>query len=268
MLYLNVIKSVVEKALWSGWLIDERPISVLIVADPESFKTELLKKYKHNGGIIYMTDVTAYGLTKAVFPLIDVGQVVNHIIIPDLLNPLTKQLTTARSFIQFMNSLIEEGIVQIQTYAIQIEKKDINCGLITAITPNSLRRRRKYWGDIGFTSRLLPLSYSYDSNVNEDILKSIINSKYHDEEDITINFPKEKVKIEDNPKVYETFLKYTHQFATAHELYGFRYQKQLQVLAKANALSQGRKSVENEDADWINSVAEYINLECKRIGVP
>ena len=261
MLYLKAIQSVVEKSLWTGWLQKEKPISVLIVANPESFKTELLKKYRMNDGVVYMTDVTAYGLTKSIIPMAEMGKKVNHLIIPDLLNPLSKQLTTARAFIQFMNAIIEEGAVQVQTYAMQF-KQEIQCGLITAITPSALARRRKYWNDIGFLSRLVPLSYSYETGISEDILKSIIKSDYQNEEDtITIQFPKEKMPVEDSPELYEQFLVYTHKFSEANKTYGFRYQKQLQVLAKANALSEKRYKVEQRDADWVKSVAEYINLE-------
>jgi hypothetical protein len=42
---------------------------------------------------------------------------IRHIIIGDLLAPLSKQKKTRDDFIAFFNSLIEEGVISVHTYA-------------------------------------------------------------------------------------------------------------------------------------------------------
>jgi len=265
-LYLNAIQSLINRVLWSGWLKNEDPISLLIIAKPESGKSRLLQKFQHNKGVIFITDATAYGVVKGVFPLFETKQPVNHIIIPDLLNPLSKQQATSRAFIQFMNSLIEEGIVEIQTYAIKFRREGIKCGLLSSITKGGFYLNAKKWRTIGFLSRVLPVSYSYTLGASQDILESIVLEDYHKEESVAIDFPDEKQDVKGDSELFRELVPYSVRLGEAEKLYGFRYQKHFQRLAKANALAEGRTVVEKKDIVWVKSVAEWINLEFKVLG--
>jgi len=62
MINLQDLEKLIEVTLFTGWIKDERPVSLLIVADPESGKTELVKKTKRVKGVLYLTDATAYGI--------------------------------------------------------------------------------------------------------------------------------------------------------------------------------------------------------------
>lgn len=271
MLFVDAFQTLIERTLWTGWLTDEKPVSLILISRPESGKTQLIQKFKDNKGITFLTDVTAYGIIQKILPKIDFKQPLNHILIPDLLNPLSKQTATSRGFIQFMNSLIEEGVLEIQTYAValpfQQRREGIKCGLITSITSGSFVKRRHKWVEIGFLSRLLPVSFSYTSRVSGEIIKSIVRSEYHNEESIILNFPEEKQQVKDNPVLYEQFIPYSIRLGQAQNIYGFRYQKQFQTLAKANALAEGRKEVMQTDIDWVCAVAEWINLDFKPIDI-
>jgi len=75
---------------------DEKPLSLLIVAKPESGKTLVLKKYRENKGIVYLTDCTAYGLTRDILPKVISGEI-RHILIADLITPLSKSAKTIAS---------------------------------------------------------------------------------------------------------------------------------------------------------------------------
>lgn len=57
---------------------NEKPLSLLIVAKPESGKSSAMKQYRENKGIAYLTDCTAYGLTRDVLPKIVTGEIKNY----------------------------------------------------------------------------------------------------------------------------------------------------------------------------------------------
>lgn len=90
MIKLEELEKLIEITLLTGYIRDERPVSLLITADPESGKTELVKKAKRVKGIPYLTDATAWGIIDKYWDAIEQGKV-RHITIPDLTVPLGKQ---------------------------------------------------------------------------------------------------------------------------------------------------------------------------------
>ena len=71
----------------------------------------------------------------------------------------------------------------------------------------------------------------------------------------------EKQKVELNPKLAEMMHPYTQRLASSEKLYGFRHQKQMQVLLKAIALSKKKNKVDKKDVKELQIIAEYFNLE-------
>ena len=61
---LKAIQDLIELALWSAYINGERIVSLMLVADPESGKTELMKKYRKNKGIHVRRRFTAYGVIR------------------------------------------------------------------------------------------------------------------------------------------------------------------------------------------------------------
>jgi hypothetical protein len=83
------LRKFVECALISSYAKNEKPLSLLIVAKAESGKTSLMKQYRQSKGIVYVSDCTAYGLTREILPKIVSGEI-KTIVIPDLITPLSK----------------------------------------------------------------------------------------------------------------------------------------------------------------------------------
>lgn len=256
------IEKILMYVIFSGKLKNERPLSVIICARPESGKTELIRKFKENDGVVYLTDCTAYGLTKEIIPRIESGNV-HHIMIPDLLNPLSRQQSTVKTFVTFMNALIEEGVAEISTYAqgMTMRKVELRCGLITAITEDKLKDRRHEWSRLGFLSRALPFSYSYSPVKVREIMEYIINEEYHDELKIKLKVPKSSVDVELPKAISRMILPESFRFAEASRLYGFRFQRQMQVLMKSIALYGGRRKVSKRDYKEAMNLMNWINLD-------
>jgi len=261
---MEELKNMIKYVLWSGYVKDEEPLSLLIISKPESGKTDCIKMFKNNKGVIYFNDVTPWGLVKNIYKFNDL-EPVRHVMIPDLLNPMSKSQTSVRAFIQFMNSAIEEGIEKIQTYGIQVTVPRLKFGLITAITSDAFKLRRHNWSRIGFLSRMIPFSYSLSRRAVEEIMESIFNRLYQKRKSINLNFPKEQVKVDLSYELARKVNSYAVRLATAEKLYGFRHQKQFQTLLQSIALSKGKRKVDEEDYKDFQKVAEYINLDFNAI---
>jgi hypothetical protein len=243
-----------------------KPVSLLIIAKPESGKTEAMKKFKINRNIAYLSDVTAFGIQRDYLDDIERGEV-RHIMIPDILKPLSRKASTVNTLITFLNSLIEEGIVGVSTYATPrlVYSKPVKCGLIAAITTDEFKDHRHKWERLGFLSRTIPFSYSYGIPTVNKVFQQIIGLGYLDERDIKLNIPTEDKEIRLPAKYAQAILPSTATIAKAQRTYGFRLQKQFQALLQASALESRRKAVNQNDVERVLELMDWVNFDEKPI---
>lgn len=261
---LKDIENLLRAVLYSGYLANEKPISLILIADVESGKTELVKKYRFNKGIAYLTDATAWGITSQYKSQLENNEL-KHIIIPDLLTPFSKKDSSVKSFITFMNGLMEEGIFKIKTYATNIDKEINSVGLIGCLTKQEFNKKFRNMKDVGFLSRCLPVTFSYSKETVIKIFESIIQEDYINESEKNFNFPKEPVKIKLPVEIAREIANMTLIIAKETSIYGFRLQKSLQRLIKANALINNRKRVTQGDFEDIKKYINFINLDYNSI---
>jgi hypothetical protein len=269
MINVEEIEEIVKLALLSAYLKDEQPLSLLIAALPESGKTCLLSKQYRTDSVLVLSDTTAYGIIKATNDLKDIEDgKIRHIIIPDLVTPLSKKWETTRSFIAFLNALIEEGVVGISTYATKLDSRDIpvKCGLITAVTPSYIADRRHGWSDMGFLSRMLPVSYAYSDDTQKKVFNFIQSQKHLDDMISSLDIPPRDALIKLDEGYAVALTAHVREIAEKAEgIYGFRLQRQLQILLKASAFSENRDEVNSDDIEKIVSILKYVNFEYKEI---
>jgi len=256
---LEPLETVVKATMYSAYVKGEKRLSLLIVAKPECGKTAVLKKYKDNKGLIYATDCTAYGLTRDVLPKIVSGEV-HHILIADLITPLSKTSKTRQSFIAFLNNLIEEGVAKMSTYATMWDR-EAKCGLITAVTDDEFRDGRHHWAKMGFLSRMFVFSYSYPISTVHRVFESIIDDSIGYEEKVELNFPKELVDV-NIPKGITRELKPTSmQIGASMNLHGFRFLLNSKTLLKSLALMKGRSKVSKIEFKEFMELSRYFNFK-------
>jgi hypothetical protein len=243
-----------------------KPNSLLIIAKPESGKTEILKKFIANKNIAYLSDVTAFGLERDYLPKIETGEV-RHLVIPDLLKPLSRKESTVRTFVTMMNALVEEGVASVSTYATRrTSEKHVKCGIITAITDTELKDQRHNWGRLGFLSRIVPFSYSYGMQTVRTVFASILGLEYLDESNIELKrIPKQDKEIQLPKRYAQEILPSATAIAQAQQTYGFRLQKQFQALLQASALEKGRNAVNAKDVERVLSLMNWVNFETRPI---
>ena len=277
MIHVEKIANILELAVFSAYIKGEQPVSVLVTAPVEAGKTELVLKFSQNDGCVALTDVTAFGIMRDYGQLI-INRKVRHLIIADLVKPMSRGKDTVHTLIAFLNSLVEEGVLRISTYAekigapsqvigSEVQPIPVKCGLIATLAKDVLANGRHHWARIGFMSRMLPVSYNYDINTQMEIHKSIAKREYTDEELIKLNLPTEDVEIQLESSQGDELLQLTALLnsltsdKSAEKVYGFRLQKHLQRLAMASALKDGRDVVTQADVDYTRSLASCINLE-------
>lgn len=95
---LGELEKLIVVTLFTGYVEGERPVNLLVIANPESGKTDLVKKAKRVRGVLYLTDATAWGIIDKHWKDIEARKV-RHIIVPDLTIPLGKQTETKKHLI-------------------------------------------------------------------------------------------------------------------------------------------------------------------------
>lgn len=262
------LEYIVELALLSGWIKNADPLSLIISANIGAGKTELLKRFKGTRGTKYLSEATAYGIKTELLEDITAGKI-RHLLYGDLLVPLSKQKKTKDDFIAFLNTICEEGIESIYTYAQKWESdkpEPVKCGIITTIAKPDFMRKSRRWFELGFLSRAIPITYGYSTSTQVEIYRHI--AKADDISNISkkkIRLPKTPKYVKQNPRLNLRLIELSMKMAEWEKVYGFRRQEQLQTLMMANALKNRRKYVKKEDYDKIMYLSKYINLEFKEI---
>jgi len=296
MIDVELILGILETALWTAALKDEKPLSLMLIASVGDGKSEMLRKaYKppkikaewketkgkdgkttnrklqqqveHIGSVLYTTDTTPYTLYHKWGELLKSGQI-KHIVIPDFLSVLTKGKDAMPDTVRFYNSLIEEGILRIESrYSDFITEVPVQIGLITAVSLQDYkeRSRTQKWGALGFLSRVLPVSFKYSEDTKKRILHSTFLKEYHNEGKFALAFPDTPVSVE-LPSVYEEqVLKLANVLKDPSDKTGARRLKQLMAFVMADALKHGRDIVRDEDLERLWQYSRFFNPQCKTI---
>ena len=263
MIGVDDIQEIVKIALCTGKVMDERPLSLLIIAAVGAGKTDIISRYseKYVDSVLYVTDITPFAIHKKHGKQLKRG-LIRHIVCPDLLNMLGKPKEQSDAFVVFMNGIIEEGIARVESRNSDfIVDMPVRCGFITSVANKELNRKKDKWASVGFLSRMLPISYSYKQETVVKIFEHIINREY------TVDNP-QALKLPPETYVYlpvdlaEQVQPYAIATKDDNDQYGFRRLKQLQTFIMGRALLYGRNEVVDEDLDVLDKYAKYMRYDC------
>lgn len=272
LLEVDSILDIIELTLQTGYIKKtETPVNLLLIARPESAKTQTMDLFKIKGTFT-TNNITQAVVVSKILPMIE-NQRLKHFIIPDFLNAIEKDYTTRQGFLNLMKILIEEGITSLDTFNIRTNRvynPPIKCGLITGITTDSFngyydeREQRwrggaKYqWRNMGLLSRFIPFSYDYELSKINRIYKFIAMEESQNKMDRQL-IKRKMVDVKGNAELFQQFQVLSMKIGQEAGGYGFRMQRNLQVLAKANAVLNGRIEVAQEDIDKILRLGDWMN---------
>jgi len=249
----------VNLALLTGRLKNAKPISMLLIGDTETGKTQILEVFMDLKSVIWANDLSAHVIVDEVAPQVEKGK--THILIPDLLKILGHQKVVTRNTITMLNSIMEEGLKNVMFYGTRKEfKHPVRCGVIAAITRPAYHAREKYWKGIGFVGRCIIVSYSYSEA-----------TKLRIHEHIRKGFPARTIEIMTGKKtqveIPAKIARRIEALAIAETRFstGFRVHKQLRALVQAHVLYSGRTRVTMQDFEEIKRLSKFMNLDFHQV---
>lgn len=118
---LETIQDLIELGLWSAYVKGERIVSLLIVAEPESGKTELMKKYRKNRGVFVRRRFTSYGIIRDLLDgkmvlLFNSPKILGHLLVYDYATIFAFKSNTVDTTIEFLDALTEEGCSSLKKF--------------------------------------------------------------------------------------------------------------------------------------------------------
>jgi len=245
------------KIVFASGNIDDKPLSIMLIAPVGSGKTTAIKQFKNNKNILITTDSTAWGILKKYKKELKNGEI-RHIIIPDLHTSLARRKTTADQLILFINNSSEDGLFPSKTYGIEIENFIEPFGWVLCLTTDGFKRKYKFFKEIGFINRFLIVEYEYSLNEINSILNEIIEETTLKIPEIKIRTKKRKIKIEGDKEIFKELIPYSKLLSRGNDSEILRTQRKLQIFLKANAYLNNRKKVTKEDLEKLKELIDLI----------
>jgi hypothetical protein len=255
---LEPVVEVIRAAIWSGRIANERPVSVMLIAQQESAKTEVLKYFFGTDTLRYVSDLTSSGL-RPYKEDIERGKM-RHIVILDLVRVLSHSKGVGERTLQSLAALMEEGeTATSDAGGMNQWAKFPRIGALMGITPDFFKSKRGHWRKTGFLTRFIPVSYSYSKSTVDAIHERIKDGR---------TFPIPRAEgLPEFPNVVnisrdfsETLSAQAKMLGQAMSTHGFRYHRVLRVLAKARARLNGRGAVSAVDVSAIIDWSKFFTL--------
>ncbi len=282
MIELEPIEKTILLVILTGNLRGVRPLSAIIIALVESAKTASLAQYASMDGVLYLNNFTPTSFAEQhlqSFNETDTDEYVyHHLIIPDLLNCISRQKYLVDSTITFLNSFTEEGVKEIDSKAFAGDRiilpQPVCGGVITSIAHGDFERRWKKWSSVGFLSRFLPISYQYGEDVVNKILQASAKKNEAQLFGKPYSMPRlkllkdslDKVEVVLPDKLAEQLIKPAKGMQKRLSTYGFRATRHLRRLVQANALLNERVKATQEDVDEVLRLSEFLNFNYTVVG--
>lgn len=271
MIQTKDLEKIVALTLYSSYVANEKPVSLMIVSDrPEAGKTETVRKYYGNNGIRFLSDVTAYALWRDFHNEIESGAL-KHLVIPEFLAPLSRKSETVNSLISTLQMLIEEGMMEVHTGFLKPIrlKAPTTVGVVVCMPRLAFASRRMEWQLSGFLSRFMLVSYSYDDETVAHIFDSIEERRYMAEAQISLNFPEKPMPVVIPPQITHkarlVVEEQTRELRKSGKTYGYRELKNVLRMLCANVVmgnmqdGKTRDTVESSDLDEIIRLSYLMN---------
>jgi hypothetical protein len=250
---------IVNDVLKTGRIKGENAMGCMVIAPPEHGKSEkILELFADDPSVSWCNDLSSNPLITKILPEIEANRI-THIVIPDFLKILSHGKKTTMSLLTNLNSLTAEGIKAINFFGVERTfSRPIKAGVVMAITQEAFARRKQYWREIGFLSRCPPVSYQYSKETMKLIHLKIENGDYSKTE--RIRLPKRARKIGMSHAHSKTINELQEKWRSKLGSYtGFRFHKQLRVLAKAIAYDDG--TVQDRHIEKLRDYLTFMNFD-------
>jgi len=244
-LRLQPILEILQSCIWTSRVAGEKPVSVILIAEQESAKTQCLKYFQGTSTLIYLADITSKGLTPYRSD-IERGRI-RHFCIMDLVRVVNHGKGVSNRTIQTLSSFIEEGEADSSDGGgITKWDKFPVIGCLTAITPAYFKMKKGGWRDTGFLSRFLPVRFTYSAETVHEIHSAIAQDHKLPEPQKEV-LPEHDCFVNIRPEHAKAIQRKAEELGQMNQTYGFRYHRALRSLAKGRALRRRDGFVNDSD---------------------
>lgn len=250
---LEKITEFIRVVVASGYILNDKPLSMVLKAPVSSGKTTAIKQFRSNPNVLITTDSTAYGILSKYQDKLRNGEI-THIIVPDILNMLVRKKATVDTFLLFVNSTSEDGVFPSKTFSVNVESYIQPFGWILCITEDAYKQKKNHLKGIGFESRFFVVSHAYSEDMIQKILDDIISETKFNIPDIKLKHYKLKKEILGDEKIFKDLEVYAKLLSKSGGSEILRTQRRLQTFVKASALLRGDKKVSQKDIEKLKEV--------------
>lgn len=244
----------------SGYIADDKPLSLLLVAPVSSGKTTAIKQFQKNKTVMITTDSTAFGILQKYAEKLRKGEI-KHIILPDLLNALCRRKTTTETFLMFVNASSEDGIFPSKSYNVEISEFIQPFGWVLCVTEDGYKSKQKYLKSVGLLSRFFKVSHKYSADMISKILNDIIHEEKFLLPEITLKHRMKKVKIEGDVAIFKELETYSQLLCKQGDAEILRMQRKMQTFLKSCAYLREDKKVKKEDLEKLKGLLPLIQSD-------
>lgn len=262
---LPEITEICKYALYTDYVkLDHRekeaPLSIMLVAPPEEGKTAVLSQFDENRGLLYIDNVTAWGLENQYLEELKEGKI-KRVLIPDFIDPTNRKKATVDSTVIFFNKYISwEGIREVQSFRMSFSlPRPLRGSLLTTMALDDFNRMVKSLAAVGFLSRLMIIGYRYSERQLDELLEDIIYKRAGWEK-INLPLPDGERDVLLDPDLSIKMKPLAKILGQRVGGGGIRAIHQLEMLAKGKVLFEGREEVVEADIHRVMYLAErYVN---------
>lgn len=255
LLRLEPIIEIIRASIWTGRLSDEKPVSIMLVAEQESAKTESLKYFRGTPTLRYVSDLTSRGLVAYKKDIESGG--IRHIVLLDVVRIISHGRNIADRTLQTLAALMEEGESETSDAGGRDSWKDFpRIGVLMALTPAFFKSKRGKWRETGFLTRFVPVSFYYSEEAVHEIHMSIA-AGHQLPAPRAETIPPLNYAVFCEAKFAATIARRAEELGVIMKSYGFRYQRILRALAKAQARIAGRGAVNSDDVGKVLAWSEF-----------
>ena len=241
---LQPILEIVRACIWSGRISGENPVSLCLVAQQESAKTQSLLYYKGTETLRFFSDVTSKPLASYRRDI--EAKRIRHFILLDLIRILAHSKNVGQRTLQSLAGLMEEGqAITADAGGIEDWAGMPKVGVLMALTPEYYKSNRGKWRASGFLTRFVRCWFEY-SNGTRDEIHDAIQHGYELPAAVPQLLPDDNQVIDLPAKHAKTLMEMASAFADLESVYGFRYHKQMRCLVKSLALIDHKPCVEEK----------------------
>ncbi len=255
---LNAISSLIQLVIWTGQLRDERPVSMIIVAEAGAGKTSLLQMEECSRAL-FVGDITARTITG----IINDNKFLTHVMLGDMLSIFGHKKATVELTLRLLSQMTGEVLKHDPWTGKEMPPRKI--GLITAIPPEDFKKQINYITGGGFASRFLIARYKYTDKTIEGIHEFIAANGYAEKVKHKVAIPDNDDLIKDGKlpliqigkRVSIKIKELGREDAVKNDPLGFRAHRHMRALVKAETLRSGCKVAEERHFNQVKAYWDF-----------